>query len=130
MTAKKQTKKKEWTAGIIGGRKFYDWVFMKDRLEDWQKTHGDITTIVSGGAAGADTLANDYSKLFLNKKPIEYLPDYEKYEKNKALRLRNARIVKKSQVIIAFPDAGSRGTWNTIRMAKKRNVPVYIYKNF
>ncbi len=130
MTTEKQTKKKEWIAGIIGGRKFYDRVFMADRLARWQKTHGDIITIVSGGAAGADTLASDYSKLFLHKKAIEYLPDYEKYEKNKALRLRNAQIVQKSQVIIAFPDAKSRGTWNTIRMAKKRNVPVYVYKNF
>lgn len=130
MTTKKQIKKKEWTAGIIGGRKFYDRVFMRDRLVDWQKTHGDIITIVSGGAEGADSLANDYSILFLNKKVIECLPDYEKYRARKALSLRNALIVKKSQVIIAFPDANSRGTWNTIRMAKKRGVPVYVYKNF
>ena len=107
-----------------------DWDFMVDRLERWQKTHGKITTIVSGGAAGADTLANDYSKKFLEKEAIELPADHGKYEKNKAFFIQTAQIIKKSQVIIAFPDARSRGTWNTIRMAKKRNVPVYVYKNF
>ena len=130
MTTKKQTKKKEWTAGIIGGRKFYDRVFMADRLERWQKTHGKITSIVSGGATGADTLANDYSILFLNKKVIEVVADHEKYEAHKAFAIQTAQIIKKSQVIIAFPDAKSRGTWNTIRMAKKKNIPVFVYKNF
>ena len=130
MTTKKIIKKKEWTAGIIGGRKFMDWDFMVYQLRRWQDTHGEITSIVSGGAKGADSLANDYSKKFLNKKALELRPDYEKYSGNKAISLRNAYIVKKSQVIIAFPDATSHGTWNTIRMAKKRNIPIYVYKNF
>ena len=114
--------------GIVGGRNFNDFKYMKEKLAEWQATMDvKITTVVSGGAEGADTLAKDWSNKYLGKKPIEFLPDKETHGGN-AYRVRNTKIVNESEHIIAFPDSNSRGTWMTIRIAQKKGVPFTIYQ--
>lgn len=117
--------KTDWTVGIVGGQNFDDWDYMVEQLKFWQDQHGKIVTIVSGGAKGADSLARNYSNRYLQKKPIEFLPDWKKYGK-RAGAIRNAQIVQASQAVIAFPDPQSKGTWITVQMAKKKGLPVYI----
>lgn len=77
----------------------------------------DLSLIVSGGATGIDT----YAKLFAGRHHIplmEFLPDYAKYGKQAPLR-RNTQIVKESNMVIAFPTTLSRGTYHSIKEARR-----------
>lgn len=58
----------------------------------------------------------------------------DKYEPTKPYKIRNADIVRESQLLIATPhfnerDGGSiySGTWATVRIAKRRSVPYVIF---
>ena len=82
------------------------------------------STIISGGAKGADTLAKQYA--LHNKIPlIEFLPDYQKFGR-KAPLLRNISIVENCDLLIAFWDGVSRGTKFTIDYAVKNGVKVKV----
>nr|QBK90896.1 MAG: DNA recombination-mediator protein A [Pithovirus LCPAC201] len=117
-----------WIAGVVGGRHFTDYKYMTEKLKLWQKQHGRIVKIVSGGAPGADTLAKDYSLEYLKKEPQVFNAKWG--NGGRAGPIRNKLIVEASQVIIAFPDPESNGTWSTVSIAKKKNVPVYIYRSW
>lgn len=83
------------------------------------------TTIVSGGAKGADTLAKGYARD--NNIPLtEYLPNYKAYGRQAPI-LRNIQIVENCDFLIAFWDGISRGTKFTIDYARKRGVPLQVF---
>lgn len=80
--------------------------------------------IVSGGANGADKLAEIYAAE--NNLKFEcYLPDWEKYGKSAGPK-RNLEMVKKSDYVICFWDGNSKGTKSTISYSKKYNKPIKI----
>ena len=89
----------------------------------------NVTEIVSGGAAGIDTLAAEYAR---NNgiKLTEFLPDYSRYKRAAPLK-RNQLIAEYADLCLAFWDGESRGTLNTINLFKKLNksVNVVIIKN-
>ena len=92
------------------------------------KTHLDEspTSIISGGAKGADTYARDFAKA--NNIPFtEFLPDYAKYGSLAPL-IRNKLIVDHCDMVLAFWDGKSRGTKHTINYAKQQGKPVRIIK--
>jgi hypothetical protein len=106
---------------IVGSRNFTDPERLS-RIVD--KVQGDITLIVSGGARGADTLAEYYAK----KKAIPYLifpADWDKHGK-KAGILRNQDIVDNADAMIAFLAPESKGTRDSIKRAQKKGIPVHI----
>lgn len=106
---------------IIGSRSFSDYTFFKEMLDFSFYT---ISSIISGGARGADELAARYAA----EKDIpirEILPEYKVYGK-KAPLVRNIEIINKAEAVIAFWDMISKGTGSAIKMAKKRGIPVYI----
>ena len=77
----------------------------------------EISLIISGGAKGIDT----YAKLFAGRHHIplmEYLPEYSKYGRKATLR-RNIQIVREASTVIAFPSPDSKGTFHSIREAKR-----------
>lgn len=77
----------------------------------------EISLVVSGGAKGVDTFA----KLFagLHHIPLmEFIPDYAKYGRKATLR-RNTQIVKGASAVAAFPSPDSRGTFHSIKEAKR-----------
>ena len=85
----------------------------------------NVTEIISGGAIGIDTLAEEVAdKRRISKWIIR--PEYDKYGK-KAPLIRNKEIVKRAELVIAFWDGKSRGTKFTIDYAKKLNKEVKIY---
>jgi len=89
----------------------------------------NVTEIISGGAIGIDTLAEEVAdKRRISKSIIR--PEYDKYGK-KAPLVRNKEIVERSELIIAFWDGKSRGTKFTIDYAEKlkKEVKVYIIDN-
>ena len=85
----------------------------------------NVTEIISGGAIGIDTLAEEVAdKRRISKSIIR--PEYDKYGK-KAPLIRNKEIVERAELVIAFWDGKSRGTKFTIDYAKKLNKKVKIY---
>lgn len=85
----------------------------------------NVTEIISGGAIGIDTLAEEVAdKRKISKSIIR--PEYDKYGK-KAPLIRNKEIVERAELVIAFWDGKSRGTKFTIDYAKKLNKKIKIY---
>jgi predicted Rossmann fold nucleotide-binding protein DprA/Smf involved in DNA uptake len=100
---------------IVGTRTFTDYEFLCWEVNKFS----NITEIISGGAKGADKLAEQYAKE--HKIPLSIYPaDWNKYG-NSAGPIRNKTIVENADEIIAFWDGESPGTKSTIELAKKYN---------
>ena len=82
------------------------------------------TEIVSGGASGVDACAKEYA-MKNNIKYTEFLPEYSKFGKSAPLR-RNMEIIKHADIIFAFWDSKSPGTFHALVCAKKMRKPVHI----
>lgn len=108
---------------VIGSRTFTDYEEMKRTLSAIK-----ITEIISGGADGADKLAEQYATE--NNIPTKiFLPDWEK-NKRAAGFIRNTDIVNEAELIVAFWDGQSKGTLDSIQKAEKQNKKVLtIIKN-
>ncbi len=106
---------------IVGSRNFTDYKRFSQIIG---KIKGQITLIVSGGARGADTLAERYAK----EKAIPYLifpANWDKYGKQ-AGPLRNQDIVDNADTMVAFLAPESRGTKDSIKKAQAKRIPVHI----
>lgn len=86
----------------------------------------NVTEIISGGARGIDTLAEEWAEKNGIPKTI-IKPEYERFKRGAPLK-RNEKIVELADVIIALWDGKSRGTKFTIDYAKelKKEVKIYI----
>ena len=107
--------------GIVGSRDFINYRQLQ-RYLDQICERGD--TLVSGGAAGADSLAQRYAKERGLSILIIY-PDY-KHQGRGATFARNRTIVENSDRVIAFYATGryqQGGTANTIKWARELEVP-------
>lgn len=108
---------------IIGSRTFIDselaWSTYKNLPFLDQVTH-----IVSGGAKGADSIAELLAK-WSGKEMIVYYPDWDKYGKQAGF-IRNRLIINDSDCVLAFWDLKSKGTLNSIQLATKKGIPVHI----
>lgn len=108
---------------IVGSREFKDWPLAQSWI-DAVFTVFPITSLVSGGASGADSFAEMYAKIDLI--PIEVIkPEWEKgihagFE-------RNSLIVEKADIVLAFWNGGSKGTIDTINKTVKAKKPLIIY---
>lgn len=78
-----------------------------------------MTEIVSGGAKGIDTMAARFAKKF-GKKMTIYPAEWHKYGRS-AGPMRNQFIIDRADLVIAFPDAQSVGTRDSMKKAKKQN---------
>jgi len=105
---------------IVGSRKFTDYIEFLNFIEF---VGGNITHIVSGGATGADRMAQDYAMDTATPITI-YYPNWNKHGKAAGM-MRNGRIVKDCELVIAFPGPNSVGTRGTISLAVKMGVPVH-----
>jgi len=86
-----------YKVAIVGSRRFNDYNFMRRVLDPHVD---DISMIISGGARGADTLAQRYARD--NGIPIYIIyPEYGKYGKAAPFR-RNVMIANLAEKMIAF----------------------------
>ena len=98
---------------IVGSRRFNDYSLMKEVLIDQVD---NIVLIVSGGAIGADTLAQRFAKD--NGIDIHiYYPKYNLYGKKAPLE-RNERIAQRCEKMIAFAYPDSKGTRHVVSVTK------------
>jgi len=114
---------------LVGSRDYDNYAEFKTiingTLKKWNYKISDIEKVVSGGAKGADTLADKWAKE--NKLPITtYIPDWKAFG-TAAGPMRNTDIVKECTHVIAFPSREGAGTQDTIAKAKKANKKVEIY---
>lgn len=81
--------------------------------------------IISGGAKGIDTIAEEYaSENGIHTVIIK--PDYAKYGRNATL-VRNRQIVDMADVVLAFWDGESHGTKFTIDYARQQGKRVRTF---
>jgi hypothetical protein len=84
----------------------------------------DVSYIISGGANGADTLAEIFAKQ--HQIPMEiFKPDWNKYGMRAGF-IRNVKIVDNCDILIAFWDGRSKGTKHSIELAKQAGKIVKI----
>jgi len=102
---------------VIGSRGFEDYSLLSQKLDEINPSE-----IISGGAKGADTLADRYANEH-DIKLTEFKPDYKKYGRG-APHVRNRQIVDASEKVLAFWDGKSRGTLSTLKYAEKQSIEI------
>ena len=106
---------------MVGSRDFDNINLMHDVLS---QRYGTDIHIVSGGARGADKLAEQYAKE--HDLEITVLkPDWKKYRKGAGL-IRNTAIVELADEVCAFWNGQSKGTQDSIEKAKFLKKPVHV----
>lgn len=110
---------------VVGGRDFTDQSRMFYILDKYNEKHG-ISHIITGGARGADTLAESYAKSRCIPYTV-YPANWDKHGKQAGF-LRNTDIVKASDVVIAFPTKSSKGTWDSVAKADTFYKKVYVFE--
>ncbi len=85
----------------------------------------DIAEVVSGCAAGADSLGEIWAQSAL-KKIARFPADWDRYGRG-AGYIRNTQMAKYADVLIALWDGQSRGTQHMITTMKKLGKPVFVY---
>lgn len=86
----------------------------------------DTTLIISGGAKGIDTIAEQYADKYGIEKCI-IKPQYQKYGRNAPL-IRNREIIEKADLVLAFWDGISPGTKHSLEYAVKCGKAIQIYQ--
>ena len=126
---------------IVGSRDFNDYEVLYNILKeycfdidhegdsngDWCEVlyhKHDKTIIVSGGARGADTLAEKFANEFGFEKVI-FKPDWDLFGKSAGF-IRNKKIVDACDVLFAFQINKSKGTQHSIDLARKAGKEVYV----
>ena len=106
---------------IVGSRTFNDYTLLNSILDKI-----DINLIISGGARGADKLAERYALEKKIETKILY-PEWNKFGKGAGI-IRNKEIVQEANHVIAFWDGESKGTLSSINFAKEFGKNLTIYK--
>lgn len=113
---------------IIGSRTFNDYSKLATIIQGhFYYPHLNeffISEIISGGAKGADKLAEDYAENWSLKITV-LKPDWNKYGKSAGFR-RNQQIVDACDIVLAFWDGKSKGTQDSINKAKLAKKPTFI----
>jgi predicted Rossmann fold nucleotide-binding protein DprA/Smf involved in DNA uptake len=102
---------------IVGSRSFKDFDYLEKRLNALFSSLGKPALIISGGATGADSLAEQYAIRYGIPTKI-HSPDWKRFGKTAGF-LRNQLIVRDSDIIITFWDGESKGTAHTIALAEQ-----------
>lgn len=107
---------------ICGSRTFKD----SDKMFSVLNTGPYIHTVIHGAAAGADSLAHDWAKIYARQVEI-FRADWIREGKAAGI-LRNQRMLEygKPDRVVAFWDGKSPGTKHMIEIAQKAGIPVQI----
>lgn len=109
---------------ICGGRDFTDDFRFDLAMMAWEDWKGKPSSVIAGGAKGADTMAANYFKPD-PEVGVEVFPAYWEKEGRKAGPLRNIRMLEegKPDAVLAMP--GGKGTDHMTSIAVKAGVPTY-----
>lgn len=108
--------------GVVGSRSIQD----KDLVWKTLDSMSDVDLIVSGGARGPDSFAEEWFRS-KGKEPLVFYPEWDVYGVPQAAYIRNTLIVENSDIILAFWDGESGGTLDSVKKARKMNKPVKVF---
>lgn len=86
----------------------------------------EIDTVISGGAGGIDSLAEQYADLHRLSKYI-LRPRYDLYGRAAPLK-RNEQMVDMADAMLIVWDGHSKGTQHTLKYTQKMNKPTTLVK--
>ncbi|MFZ6014266.1 MAG: DUF2493 domain-containing protein [Bacteroidota bacterium] len=112
---------------VIGSRRFENkgkLFATLSSLESHGVPSGKISLIVSGGALGADKLAEAFA-LEHGIPLLIFRPEYDRFGRNAPLK-RNFKIVDSADLVVAFWDGVSRGTKHGIDYAIRQKKRVIV----
>ena len=108
---------------VAGSRSIEDDGFIYEVL-DYHKPR--IKEIVSGLAPGPDTFAINWAEI--HKIPIKMFPADWETKGKRAGFLRNEEMAKYADILIAFWNGNSRGTFHMIQTALNKGLEVHVYQ--
>ena len=112
---------------IAGSRNMTDYGLMKKTWADYLKRHGleaNEIHIISGGAPGADSLAERLAKEERIAITV-FKADWKKHGRA-AGPIRNRAMAENADALLAFLQENSKGTANMVQQAKKHGLDVTI----
>lgn len=122
---------------ITGSRTFIDRAPIREAIQECIDTYGARSIILRHGAArGADTIAKfiarDLGIEKIQDRPVEYYgyswePDKDGKE---AGNKRNKAMLEEMpipDIILAFPNDDSKGTWNMIQFVNDKGMHIKVY---
>jgi len=113
---------------VVGSRGFGNFTEMCMQLQQKIDQYGMPKYIVSGGASGADTLAEQWAALH-KMDCVIYEPQWNHHGK-KAGAIRNRLIVQAADRVFAFVDGDmTPGTNITINIAKEFGIPYEVFSS-
>lgn len=118
---------KTFSLGIVGSRNISDKDLIYtilDKVKAKLVSQDKSLQIISGGAKGVDSIAEDWAKLN-DVDALIFIPQWIKYGKRAGF-IRNEDIVKRSNYVIAFWDGKSKGTQHSIELCKRFNIKYKI----
>ena len=106
---------------IVGGRDFNDFNLLNETISAYIKENNIIQPEF---ISGADSLGEKYA--VENQFPITiFKPDWKTFHKAAGI-IRNKTIIENSEIVFAFWNNVSKGTKNSIDIAKKLNKKLII----
>lgn len=109
---------------VVGSTGFDNYDLLKIVIDELREIY-DIHTIVSGGAKGADSLAEVYAHDH-NLKMIVFPAEWDKYGRGAGF-IRNNTIWDNSDLGVAFWDGQSKGTAHSFKISEKQNKSLYVF---
>lgn len=109
---------------IAGSRTFKDYSVLYNYCESVLSSITEPIVIFSGGARGADFLAEAYARGKTYELKI-FPAKWDIYGRS-AGPIRNEEMARNADVLIAFWDGKSAGTKNMIAQAEKNNLKIFI----
>lgn len=113
-------KEEHMNVAIVGSRDYSNLEAVRAYVQSLPKD----TVIVSGGARGVDSVAEQEARK-CGLKVLIFPAEWEKYGKSAGYR-RNVDIVTAADQVVAFWDGESRGTQHSINLARAQGKPLEI----
>lgn len=109
---------------VVGSRSYLSYYTVKYLLQSFYIKYGKQLVLVSGGAVGADKLAEQFAHEF-GLRIMVLLPDWDTHGRAAGF-IRNSDIVATCDELIAFWDKKSRGTIDSYNKAIKAKKPAFL----
>ena len=109
---------------VVGSRKLTNYSKVKEVLNRYYTQYGSDLVIVSGGAAGADSMAEWFAKEHGLKTHI-IKPDWNKHGKSAGF-IRNQEIWDNADAGVAFWDGKSKGTAHSFKISAAQDKDLEI----
>ena len=110
---------------IVGSRDFHNYDFLaKTVVETLNHLKIAPSVIISGGASGADQLAERFAREY-GLQTLIFPANWSQYGR-RAGAIRNQQIVDQADILFAFRINNSPGTTITINMAEQKGIPTFV----